>query len=274
MPTKFNFNKKNNILIGAIHLPPILGYPDFPGFEVAFENAKADLEVFQKAGFDAVIIENNYDIPHFENINPSVAVAMSVLCYQLKQIATIPIGISVLWNDYKIALSIAKTIGADFIRIPVFVDTVETSYGVIKGNSRDVIGFRKSIDAENILIYTDIHVKHAKLLSSNSLIESAKNAISEGSDGLIITGKWTGEQPSIEDLKSVREFVGDFPIIAGSGVDNKNIKEIFSYANSCIISTSVKEGINYSEEINIKNYSQRIDLEKCIKLVKTVNITI
>ncbi len=271
MPTKFNFNKKNNILIGAVHLPPLLGYPDFPGFEIALRNAKTDLETFQKAGFDAVIIENNYDIPHFENVNPSIGISMSILCYQLKQIATIPIGISVLWNDYKTALSIAKTIGADFIRIPVFVDTVETSYGVIKGNSKEVIDFRKSIDAENILIYTDIHVKHAKLLSSYSLIESATKAISEGSDGLIITGKWTGEQPSMEDLRSVRESVGDFPIIAGSGVDNKNIKEIFSYANSCIVSTSVKEGINNNKEINIKNYSQRINLEECIKLVKTVN---
>ena len=266
----FTLNNKNNILIGALHLPPLLGYPDFPGFELAFKNAKADLEIFQKAGFDAVIIENNYDVPHLENVSYSVAVSMSILCYQLKQISSIPIGISVLWNDYKTALSIAKTIGADFIRIPVFVDTVETSYGIMEGKSKDVINFRKSIKAENVLILTDIHVKHSKLLSSYSLIESAKRAISNGSDGIIITGKWTGDQPLIADLKSIREVAGDFPIIAGSGVDKNNIKEIFSFANGGIVSTSLKEGQIKDSEVNLKEYSRRISLEKCVELVKKV----
>lgn len=267
---KIKLSKNKNILIGAVHLPPLLGYPDFPGFDVAFENAKADLEVFQNSGFDAVIIENNYDIPHYENVSPSISVAMGILCYRLKQISKIPVGISVLWNDYKTALSIAKTIGADFIRIPVFVDKVETSYGIIAGNATDVIEFRKSINAEEVLIFTDIHVKHAKLLSSFSLIESAIKAIAEGSDGLIITGKWTGDQPLIGDLQSVREAVGNFPIIAGSGVDKNNAKEIFSFANGCIVSTSLKDGQVKVSEVNLKEYSQRIDLKKCKELTENI----
>lgn len=265
---KFKNNK--NILIGALHLPPLLGYPGFPGLDVAFENAKIDLEVFQNSGFDAVIIENNYDNPHFENINSSVAVSMSILCYKIKQASSIPIGISVLWNDYKIALSIAKTIGADFIRIPVFVDTVETSYGIIKGNSKDVIDFRKSIKAEDIQIITDVHVKHAKLLSTSSLTESAIKAIADGSDGLIITGKWTGDKPTVDDLQSVRKVVGDFTIIAGSGVDENNINEIFSIANGCIVSTSLKAGQINNKEVNLKEYSQRIDKNKCLSLVSKI----
>lgn len=267
--SKFTLKNKN-ILIGAVHLPPLLGYPDFPGFEVAFNNAKADLEVFQNTGFDAIIIENNYDIPHFENVSPSIITSMTRLCYQLKQISSIPVGISVLWNDYKTALAIAKTIGADFIRVPVFVDTVETSYGVMEGMPEDVINFRKNINAENVLILSDIHVKHAKLLSTNSITESALNAISKGSDGIIVTGKWTGDSPSLNDIISVRKVVSDFPIIAGSGVDENNIKDIFSVANGCIVSTSLKEGKVKDSEVNLKEYSQRIDKNKCLNLVNKV----
>lgn len=262
--------KNKNILIGAIHLPPLLGYSDFPGFEVAFQNAKTDLEAFQNGEFDAVIIENNYDIPHFENVPSSVIVSMTILCSQIKQIASIPVGISVLWNDYRTALSIAKTIGADFIRIPVFVDTVETNYGVMRGTPEDVIRFRKSIDAEDVLIFTDIHVKHAKLLSTQSITESALNAISKGSDGLIITGKWTGDSPSLDDIISVRKIVSDFPIIAGSGIDENNAKDILSIANGCIVSTSLKEGKVKDSEVNLKEYSQRTNKNKCLDLVKKV----
>ncbi|MFA6324900.1 MAG: BtpA/SgcQ family protein [Candidatus Paceibacterota bacterium] len=262
--------KNKKILIGALHLPPLLGYVDFPGFEIVLANAKKDLVAFQDAGFDAIIIENNYDNPHSENIDSSASVAMAILCYQIKQNAKIPVGISVLWNDYKAALSIAKAVGADFIRIPVFVDTVKTSYGIVKGNPKKVINFRKSIHAENVLIFTDIHVKHAKLLSKNSLIKSALLAIKNGSDGLIITGKWTGDEPSVDDLHLVREAVGDFPIIAGSGVDVKNIKKIFSFTNACIVSTSLKEGQIKNTEINLKGYSQRISIKKCRELVTAI----
>jgi len=261
------FKKKKNIIIGALHLPPLLGYPDSLHFKNALKNALADLEVFHKAGFDAVIIENNYDIPHTENVTTPVAVSMAVLAYQIKQVSKIPVGISVLWNDYKTALSIAKSIGASFIRIPVFVDTIKTSCGVIKGIPKEVIDFRKSINAENIKIFTDIHVKHSKLLSSYSLLESAKRAIKFGSDALIITGNWTGQEPSNKDLEILHSKIGTFPVFAGSGVSSGNIKEIFSVATGCIVSTSLKKGSRKTKEINVKSYNQRVDYKKCLDLV-------
>ncbi len=63
------FKKTNNIVIGAIHFPPLLGYPDFPGLDVCLKNAIDDLRAFEKGGVDGVIIENNYDIPHKEKVS-------------------------------------------------------------------------------------------------------------------------------------------------------------------------------------------------------------
>ena len=53
------FKKRKNIIIGAIHFPPLLGYKDFPGLDVALKNAFADLRALETGGADGVIFENN-----------------------------------------------------------------------------------------------------------------------------------------------------------------------------------------------------------------------
>src|ERR1035437_5979875 len=139
------FKKEKNITIGAIHFPSLLGYKNFPGFDIAFKNALLDLKSFEQGGINAVIFENNYDIPHKTFVDSTVSNSMFYLIGKLKTHTNLPIGISVLWNDYKTALSIAKILDLQFIRIPVFVDKVKTQYGIIKVDPKDVISFRKSI---------------------------------------------------------------------------------------------------------------------------------
>ena len=264
------FKNNKNIVIGAIHFPPLLGYKDFPGFDVALKNALADLKAFEKGGVDAVIFENNYDIPHKIFVDAHTVVSMTFLGEKLKNATKLPVGISVLWNDYKSALSIAKTLGLQFIRVPAFVDKALTSYGIAEGKPGEVINFRKSIDADNVAIFTDIHVKHAKLLSKHSLTASAKLAIKNRSDALILTGKWTGDAPDMNELKTLRKSVGKFPILIGSGADDENIKSLFRFANGAIVSTSLKKGGEKRSEVNVKPYSRRIDQSKVRNLIKNI----
>jgi uncharacterized protein len=262
------FGKEKGIIIGAIHFPPLLGYADFPGFDVALENALDDLKAFEAGGADAVIIENNYDIPHRARVGPEVVASLAYLGGKIKASTRLPVGISVLWNDYKTALSVARVLGLDFIRVPVFVDTVETSYGIMEGDPADVIHFRKSIGAENVALFTDIHVKHSKIISKHTVAESARLAMDRGSDALIVTGKWTGDAPDVADLKAMREVASDFPIFCGSGADKDNVKVLFTLADGAIVSTSVKSGKNDDTEINLRPYSERIDEEKVLQFVK------
>lgn len=264
------FNKDQGVVIGAIHFPPLLGFSEFPSFEIARANALKDLEAFEKGGVDAVIFENNYDIPHTEFVGSEICASMLLLGAEIKKATTLPVGISVLWNDYKTALSIAKVLDLQFIRIPVFVDTVKTNYGIIEGNFEEIIKYRKHIQTENVALFTDIHVKHAEILSSHTIIESAQLAIKGGSDGLIVTGKWTGDAPDLAEIKEVRGAISDFPIICGSGVDNKNIHELFTYASGAIVSTSLKEGTNKHGEVNVKGYEQRINKEKVAELMASI----
>jgi len=178
--------------------------------------------------------------------------------------------VSVLWNDYESALSIAKILDLQFIRVPVFVDKVKTNYGIIQGKSKKIIEFRKSIGAEKVAIFTDIHVKHAKLLLKHDLITSAKLAIKNKSDAIIITGKWTGDAPILDEVKTLRKNLKTFPILIGSGTDENNAKTLFQFANGAIVSTSLKNGNAKSKEVNIKLYTQRIDKNKVKKLIDSL----
>lgn len=256
------FKKDKNIIIGAIHFPPLLGYADFPGFKIVLNNALKDLAIFEKGGVDGIIFENNYDIPHKISVDSSVVASMAFLGEKIKANTKLPLGISVLWNDYQTALSIAKILDLQFVRIPVFVDKVKTNYGITKGEAKKIINYRKSLQAEKISLFTDIHVKHAELLSKDDIIASAKLAIKNSSDAIIITGKWTGQPPNLDELKLVRDSVNQFPILIGSGVNKDNVCSLFRYANGAIVSTSLKEGKTKKEEVNIKLYAQRIDIKK------------
>jgi len=265
------FKKDKKIIIGAIHFPPLFGYKDFPGLDTALQNALEDLKAFEEGGVDGIIIENNYDVPHKRTVDKKTVEMMIHIGKEIKKIAKIPIGVSVLWNDYKAALFIAKEIGAQFIRVPVFVDKVKTDYGEVFGNPRDVSDYRKKIGVENVALFTDIHVKHAELLEKKTIQESATEAIKFGSDALIITGKWTAQAPILSDLIAVKNTVKDFPILIGSGVDKENIRKLFEYVNGAIVSTSLKEGEVTDDGANVKSWKQRIDKNKVEELIKSLN---
>jgi membrane complex biogenesis BtpA family protein len=259
-------NKNTNITIGALHLPPLPGYEDFPGFDIAIENAIFDAKALEQGGADAIIFENNYDIPHTMEVSEEVIEAMIKIGKQIKSHTSIPLGVSVLWNDYKAALKIAKEVGATFIRVPVFVDKVQTAYGYTEGEPEKVIDVRKELDCESVALFVDIHVKHSEVLTNEPIEVTAKRAVEAGADALIVTGKWTGDAPDTTELKSVREAVGDFPIFCGSGVDANNVKELYSYANGAIVSTSLKAESDSTHEVNLKPYDVRISEEKTLKL--------
>jgi len=262
------FKRNKNIIIGAIHLPPLLGYTKFPGFSVAIENAIRDLRALEEGGAGGIIFENNYDIPHKIFVDAPVVSAMTIIGEKLKKATALPIGVSVLWNDYKAALSIARTLNLQFIRIPVFVDKVKTDYGIIGGEPKKVIAFRKSIGADSIALFTDIHVKHAEILSKHNIITSAKLAIKNKSDAVIVTGKWTGDAPDLKYMDVLRKEIANFPILVGSGLDENNAEKLFQFANGAIVSTSLKSGPKKSGEVNVKFYKARIDLKKVKNLMR------
>ncbi len=260
------FHKDENIVIGSLHFPPLLGSKDFPGYKQSLKMALDDLEAYEKGGVDAIFLENNYGLSK-EKIGVSQAVAMGYLIGEIRSRTKMPLGASVLWNDYETAFALATTYNLQFIRIPVFVDTVQTYCGVVKGAPKKVLEVQIKNKAEDVAIFADILVKHSKHISKHSLETAAKKAIKNGADGIIVTGDWTGQSPTEATVKNLRKNVGKFPIIIGSGANAENVNGLCDYANGVIVSTSLKQGFEKKDERNVKSFHQRVSPSKVKKFV-------
>ena len=267
----------DSYVIGVLHFSPMIGYVGFEGIESVLKKALRDLEAFEKGGVDGVILENNYDLPHKIIVGHETVAMMTLLVLELKKHTVLPLGVDVLWNDYEAALSIAKIADLKFIRVPVFVDNVQTEFGDILGEAQRVISYRRKICAESIALFTDIQVKHAEMLSSQKpLSRSAREAIDNGSDALIVTGKWTGDAPNIGDLDEVKKVADSFPIIVGSGATKENISVLLSFVNGVIVSTSLKTGkcLEAEQNRNLKPYQETVDENKVRDFMKAFNDTL
>lgn len=263
------FSKKNKIVIGMVHLAPLLGYAEFPGLESVNKKFKGDLKALIDGGVDAIMIENNYDIPHYEKAKISTIPQLTMLCIEARKITKKPLGLCVLWNDYEAALSIAKIAKLDFVRVPVFVDKVKTDYGIYCARADECIKFRKEIDAEDILIFADVQVKHAKHLIKRSLTEAINEAIDKGADGIIVTGKWTGNPPVLNDVQEAKKASGKIPLILGSGITSENVNEY--KADAFIVGTYFKEETQRGKDYhNIFPWKIKIIKGKVAKFMKSV----
>lgn len=217
--------RKRPFVIGMVHCAPLLGYKNSPGIKEVERKFMQDLKALIGGGVDSIMIENNYDVPHFETAKLSTIPQLTDLCLKARKLTKKPLGLCVLWNDYETALSIAKVASLDFIRIPVFVDKVKTHYGMFSGKAKEAVKFREKISAENILIFADIQVKHAEHLIKRPLKNAVREAVAKKADAIIITGKWTGDPPTVQDVSEAKVSAGKIPVILGSGITPENVKQ-------------------------------------------------
>lgn len=236
------FSKDPPLVIGMVHFPPLPGRPEAPTLEQAFLKSKKDLDVLIRGGMPAVMFENMYDQPHTERLDVTRAARFLRLVTMLTKKIRVPFGLSILWNDYPTAFHIARATGASWIRVPVFVDSVKTAYGIFRANPIAVLRARRGARAENVHIFADVQVKHAELLKPKRIEVSAAESMRAGADALIITGSWTGEPPDSAELKRMRARVGSFPILIGSGMTPQNLPQYTPLINGLIVGTALKVG--------------------------------
>jgi membrane complex biogenesis BtpA family protein len=236
-------------LIGMVHLKTLPGYPQFKCMEHVLKKALEDALRLEKGGVDAILIENSDDDPHRKTVGQETIAAITIIAQKIKEQVRVPLGLCILWNDYKAALAIAKVVGADFVRVPVFTEAVLTSCGMIEGDPYDVICYRRLIGAENVKILADVHVKHSTVLSKRSIWESAREALGFGADEIIITGRFTGDSPDIKELEEVRLKCPEAKIVIGSGTDADNIVLLRRFADRFIVGTYFKDE-NFDIDIN------------------------
>ena len=230
-------------LIGMVHLAPLPGSPaSRQSLQAITALALADARALRQAGFDALMVENFGDAPfRATRVDPHTVAAMTIIARAIREEVDLPLGINVLRNDALAAIAIATTCGAGFVRINVHCGVYATDQGIIEGRADDNLRYRQALGSQ-VAILADVHVKHARPLSSSSIADAAEETAYRGrADALIVSGVAPGKPTDLEDVRAVKAAVPGCPVYVGSGATAENIRQILAIADGAIVGTAVKQ---------------------------------
>lgn len=241
--------KAEKPIIGMIHLPPLPDYENSPGLDAIIQSALNDLEILERHGIDGALIENEYDRPHRIKATPETIKAMTDITKEVvRQSRNCVIGVEILLNDAKASLDVAKAAGAAFIRSDYFVDPMSRpEYGEFDIDPQGLTQYRKSIEAEDILILADIQVKYANMLIKRSINQSARLASMHKADAIVISGDATGDAPVLNDLDDAKS-ASYVPVIIGSGFDGGNANRLLDHCDGAIVGTALMKDKNVNSD--------------------------
>jgi len=228
-------------LIGMVHLAPLPGSPRWEGsMDEVLRRAVDDARALTEAGFDAVMVENFMDAPFYPGAVPPVTVAaMTRAVAAVLDAISCPVGVNVLRNDAGAALSIAAVTGAAFIRANVHTGAMWTDQGLLTGAAHETMRLRAALGAP-VLVFADVHVKHATPPAGASLSDAAVDAWRRGlADALIVSGTGTGHVTPDEDVRTVSAALPGAPVLIGSGVTAESVAALPPGAAGAIVGTSI-----------------------------------
>ncbi len=250
------FDKKR--VIGMVHLLPLPGNAAYRNnkdelVEWAIEDAHRLID----CGVDAIALENFSDWPQYSDEIPLEAYSVMLnVASRIKEFCPIPFGVNIEMNAYKQEWAMAYAVNADFIRLEAFVDNRAGSFGFIEACSTPLAKIMKDYPSDTML-FADVHTAETYGVPNIPINEAALNAINHDANAVIITENDHNEKITVEDVKSMRETVGDFPIIVGAGVKTFNVLEYLEYADAVIVGRGFKTG-------------DRIDVYKVNELMEIV----
>jgi len=240
-------------IIGMIHLQALPGTPKFnDNVNTIIDSALSELEIYIEANIDAIAIENMHDVPYLKNnVGHEITSLMGIIAHEVRKATQLPCGIQVLSSANKAALAIAKNAGLDFIRAEGFVFGHLADEGYIDATAGELLRYRKQLNADNIAVFTDIKKKHSShsLTSDIDIEATAKAAEYFLSDGLIVTGKSTGESANIDEINKVKRAC-NLPVIVGSGVTIDNVSDYLKASDAIIVGSYFKKDSYWENDLD------------------------
>ena len=247
-------------LIGMVHLKPLPGSYLYDGdFEAVIEAAIRDARTLEKAGFDAIMVENFGAVPFPKYVDKTTVAAFTAVAKAVRDEISVPLGINVLRNDGIAAYSIAYAVRVDFIRVNVLSGVAYTDQGVIEGIAHELAKLRKLLPSK-IKVFADVHVKHAVhfFAFEDAVRDTAERGLA---DAIVVSGRATGKPVDVEKL-ALAKRISQVPVLVGSGTSYDNLPELWEHADGFIVGTWIKRDGKVENEVS---------LERAKKLVKLAN---
>jgi membrane complex biogenesis BtpA family protein len=232
-------------IIGMVHCWPLPGAPGYTGYglDVIIDHAIRDAEALRDGGVDGLIVENMWDIPFRAgaHIAPESIAAHAVVARAVAKAVDLPLGINLVHNGGVALLGIAIAAGARFIRVCMFTGAGVWEAGEWdEGCAADLMRRRKELSAEHIKILADVDKKHSVRFPGIDLATHIEWTRFSGADGLIVSGRMTGDAPDLAKVREAKALAIDRPVLLGSGATEGNIAAFLGAADGVIVGSSLK----------------------------------
>jgi membrane complex biogenesis BtpA family protein len=201
---------------------------------------------------------NEHDIPYQLRVGPEIVAAMAAAVGRVRSQVRKPFGVDILW-DPKAALAVARAVGASFVR-EIFTGVFESDLGVIAPDPGDLAGFQTAIGAQDVALFTNITPEFSRSVGGRTVAERARGAAFLGFDALLISGPAAGVSIEMDELKAARKAVPNIPLLANTGVNHSNVREILSNCDGVIVGTSLKVDGNTWNPVDPSRARQMVEL--------------
>ena len=233
-------------LVGVIHLPPLPGAPGWiPGSHSmadVSETAVREARVLEEGGLGGLLVENYGDAPFFpERVPPETVAAMALAVRSVVEAVNLPVGVNVLRNDARSAVALAAVAGARFVRVNVHTGAMFTDQGLLEGRAHETLRTREALRTP-LTLFADVLVKHATPPPGVTLGQAARDLRYRGkADALVVSGTGTGEPPTPDELREVKQAAPEVGVWLGSGLTPETAPALLSEADGAIVGSYLRE---------------------------------
>lgn len=217
--------------------------------EEVLERAKRELDLYIRGAVDAVIVEDYFG-------------TYSDMCRVLEYIraarSEIVYGVNCL-NVDAMGFELAQGYGASFVQLDSVVGHVkprdEESLAAFLGL------YRSRYDG---YVLGGVRFKYQPLLSERSLDEDL--SIARGRcDAVAVTQDATGQETSLEKIRSFRAGLGDFPLIVAAGVTPENARESLKTADGAVVGSYFKDTYHDDGEVSLDHVRELMDAVRAVR---------
>lgn len=245
-------------IIAMLHLLALPGDPEYDekgGFEKILERARRDLHGLQDGGVDGILISNEFSLPYLTEVKTETVASMARIIGELMPEITVPYGVDVLWDPYKV-FDLAVAVDAKFVR-EIFTGVYASDFGLWDTNYGEVVRHRQRVGGMEIKALFNIVPEAAAYIGGRDIVSIAKSTVFNCKpEGLCVSGLTAGAPADTQVLDQVKKTVPDTIVFVNTGVRLENVDEQLKIADGAVVGTTFKKDGEFYNEVDQKRVEE------------------
>jgi hypothetical protein len=232
-------------VVAALHLLPSAEscQPSAQPLNKIIDHALVHTQIAWDSGIRAMYYQDVHDVPVSRTVSPEKLAQMTQIGQEIKKaFPELRLGVCFMQNGAREPLQVACDIGAEFVRIKVYIGVMIKAEGMVQGCCYDAIQYRERVCGGGIKIIADVYDRVGMPLAPMPWPEACRHAVQFGrADGLVLTGHTVEDSIRIFDQMTDKNL--SVPLFLGGGATPQTVR-YFPKVNHFIVHAAfVRRGL-------------------------------